>query len=1110
MKKDKLDDQLFPKISEFKQFELSGTSSNDKNVSPVWDIIRDSWKNCKKRNIVITGVGGIGKTITLFSITNIIDDSIPPAIYVPMHRLVDELGNCIGISEYIENLSKRHSQEILDLADSGWENGPKLLILLDGFNEVPSSKRRLILHTINDWNDCSGAQLIAVSRPMDGINLSVELTDDPITINLETLNQEDVRTYLGEHAPSDESLLWSVLVRPLFLNLYLKTMFLDGCSCDGYNLAPKKTENGGSLIWNYLQRELLRNNTEFWVIQCAFTCELILPYIAYYMVCKHLFTIERKLAVTLIKEALSSINFEKLPHHLAAIFDEYESRHFKYPDLKVIDWNTTVLSDVGLLKASKKQYSFIHQIFRDALAGLYLVIQAEMVNETETLPEVWVRASNRYVMDYAADMMIETDAEKLWGINRNLHPTNQFATYAMLELQRRRSNFDGSKLDFSGMDLRGFSLIRYLKDGTQGERDLNLFRKPELSKQTLMSENTFRSPGHTSWVNCIATSEDGLCISGSNDRTLKIWDLHTGEYYQSLEGHTDSVKCVAIIAKEHLCVSGSNDNNLRLWNIHTGNCILEMKGHTDKINCVAVTENGFCVSGSDDQTIRLWNLNTGECIRIIEGHTDRVNCIVQLESELFISGSDDNTLRVWNITTGNCVQVMKEHKGHIKCIITTKDKLCISGSADKKVIVWNPYTGKVLHKLVGHNGPVNCITVSEKGLYISGSDDCTIRVWDSCTGKCIQKIAGHKRAIKCITTAIDNLFVSGSEDNTIKVWDLDIYKCIYTINGFTNRINCIAVTDNGLCISGSHDKTIRIWDRYTEKNLRSFEGHTGAVRCVAVYKNFLISGSDDKTIRVWDINTGSCLYTIEGHYKPVTCISITQSGLLLSGSDDMTLKLWDIQHKDSVVTMRGHGNWIRCIVDIGDGLCISGSADNTLRLWDMENGRCLRIMKGHTDWVNSIAVTENKLIVSGSGDKTLRVWNPFTGKCVRILQGHTDWVMCVAVTREGLCISGSGDKTLRIWDLSTGRCLRILRGHTQLIRCIAIIRDDLCISGSNDGTLRIWDINTGECLTVLYSMEVDVSKMNLSKTILPPVIAKALRQNQAIVSNNACAVISKL
>ena len=65
---------------------------------------------------------------------------------------------------------------------------------------------------------------------------------------------------------------------------------------------------------------------------------------------------------------------------------------------------------------------------------------------------------------------------------------------------------------------------------------------------------------------------DGLCVSGSDDKTLRVWDLITGECLRTLNGHSGSVNCIAV-TKDGRCISGSWDETLRVWDIHTGKCL---------------------------------------------------------------------------------------------------------------------------------------------------------------------------------------------------------------------------------------------------------------------------------------------------------------------------------------------------------------------------------------------------------------------------------------------------------------------------------------------------------------------------------------------------------
>ena len=81
-----------------------------------------------------------------------------------------------------------------------------------------------------------------------------------------------------------------------------------------------------------------------------------------------------------------------------------------------------------------------------------------------------------------------------------------------------------------------------------------------------MSVNTLE--GHFDWVNSIVFSPDGRRIaSGSGDKTVRVWDVQTGECQHTLEGHFEMVWSVVFSPDGSLVASGSSDGTVRVWDI---------------------------------------------------------------------------------------------------------------------------------------------------------------------------------------------------------------------------------------------------------------------------------------------------------------------------------------------------------------------------------------------------------------------------------------------------------------------------------------------------------------------------------------------------------------
>ena len=142
------------------------------------------------------------------------------------------------------------------------------------------------------------------------------------------------------------------------------------------------------------------------------------------------------------------------------------------------------------------------------------------------------------------------------------------------------------------------------------QQDIETTTIPENINWTLKRNLT----GHTDAVRSLAISREGQLISGSGDRTIKIWNVETGKLWKTLEGHTNEVFSLTI-SKEGQLVSGSSDRTIIVWNIETGQILKTLKGHTNFVSSLVISKEGQLVSGSADKSIKVWNIKTAELMQ---------------------------------------------------------------------------------------------------------------------------------------------------------------------------------------------------------------------------------------------------------------------------------------------------------------------------------------------------------------------------------------------------------------------------------------------------------------------------------------------------------------
>jgi hypothetical protein len=208
--------------------------------------------------------------------------------------------------------------------------------------------------------------------------------------------------------------------------------------------------------------------------------------------------------------------------------------------------------------------------------------------------------------------------------------------------------------------------------------------------------------GHTSMVQCVAVLADQRrVVSGSLDRTLRLWLADGGQCLRTLRGHSGGVYCVALLprggAEDERVVSGSDDNTLRVWDAASGRALQTLRGHSDTVACVvtlALPTGAYVVSGSWDKTLRVWagdagveGADLGQCLRVLPGHGRQVHCLAAVPtaaggcSALVASGSWDRSVRLWDVLTGHCLAVLPGHSDYVLCLAALRVPLSLFDAA---------------------------------------------------------------------------------------------------------------------------------------------------------------------------------------------------------------------------------------------------------------------------------------------------------------------------------------------------------------------------------------------------------------------------------------------
>lgn len=267
----------------------------------------------------------------------------------------------------------------------------------------------------------------------------------------------------------------------------------------------------------------------------------------------------------------------------------------------------------------------------------------------------------------------------------------------------------------------------------------------------------------------------------------------------------------SVLLDGQTAISGSEDYTIKFWNIDTGTVTNTLTGHTDVVRALTLTPDRTLISGSGDRTIKLWNLQTKQPIQTLD-HGSPVWSVAANKDTLF-SGGEDGILNLWSLSNRTLLKSISAHEGRIFDIVVSPDgKAIATGGRDRTIKLWNAQTGALIRTITGHSDTVRALAFSPDGqTLVSTSWDKTIKLWNWQTGKLIHTFAGHTgRVVGIAFTPDGQRLVSSSLDHTIKVWSISDRKLLQTLNNHKDWVLSIA-TDGDRIVSGSKDQTIRIW-----------------------------------------------------------------------------------------------------------------------------------------------------------------------------------------------------------------------------------------------------------------------------------------------------------
>jgi WD40 repeat protein len=643
-----------------------------------------------------------------------------------------------------------------------------------------------------------------------------------------------------------------------------------------------------------------------------------------------------------------------------------------------------------------------------------------------------------------------------------------------------------------------------------------------------------RVNGHTAAITSLAPVDQLQVISGSEDGTLRRWNLAATTPQLAQMNHGAPITGVAVRADGQRFASVSSNKTAKLWNAANNAQLAEMRGDlraktlvakltrqkTDWTAKVAAAKTSLAAAEKDLPTKTQTEKQAATTVATAEKDVSTKAAALATASTAKAQAEGS---AIQAAAAAQAAAVKMEQVNQLALSMTAKATLLAEKAAQARAVAQAEPTNAQLAKLATDMTTVAATADAEAKKAMAAKTQPTQaaqaasqlaataatkavqmgKPFTDASTALTQSQAALKTAKQLHNSAVRDLKQStdavpaakaqvAKSEVALKQTDTELAAAVKAEVDAQQPFRCVQFSPDGRTLASGGDLgVVHTWDADSGKAVNSYVGHAGQMQSLFyVSDGELVTGSTDKKAAVWNLNPSWELERVIGDINDpsvlvdrVVAVDFSQDGRLLATGGGVPsrsgeVRIWNVDDGSLAHSLPdAHTDGVNAVAfSPDDSFLASAGADKFVKKWDVATGKQLVQFEGHTSHVLGVTWRANGQRLASSGaEGRIQIWNAVTGDRVRNIAGYTKQVTSVRFVGETqFIVSTSGDRIVRMHNSDNGGVQRNFAGATDYMYCVDVTPDtSIVVAGGHDGILRIWNGTNAQVVQTIGPPKTD-------------------------------------